>query len=205
MASVKLTKTELKKQKDQLKRYQRYLPTLLLKKQQLQLVIRKVEQEIREYQLKQEEVQRSLMHWVHVYGENARFERHKRIEDLVIIDKIVRKRGNIAGVSIPIFERLTFKNIPYSYLEYPLWVDAGIAALKDIAEYDAIISVLEKQIELLKHELRVTSQRVNLFEKIKIPESKDNIKKISIALGDQQTASVVRGKISKNKLLEKVS
>ena len=39
MASVKLTKNELKAQKDLLKMYQRYLPTLTLKKQQLQTEI----------------------------------------------------------------------------------------------------------------------------------------------------------------------
>ena len=37
--SIKLTKNELKKQKDNLKQFQRYLPTLQLKKQQLQSVI----------------------------------------------------------------------------------------------------------------------------------------------------------------------
>ncbi|MDR2211713.1 MAG: V-type ATP synthase subunit D, partial [Spirochaetaceae bacterium] len=49
----------------------------------------------------------------------------------------------------------------------------------------------------LDHELRITTQRVNLFEKIKIPETRENIKKIQVYLGDQQTAAVVRGKIAK--------
>ena len=43
MAKIKLTKNELKKQKDALKMYERYLPTLQLKKQQLQIEIRSVE------------------------------------------------------------------------------------------------------------------------------------------------------------------
>ena len=42
MASVKLTKNELKAQKDLLKMYQRYLPTLTLKKQQLQQQLRQL-------------------------------------------------------------------------------------------------------------------------------------------------------------------
>ncbi len=200
MASVKLTKTELKRQKDQLKRYKRYLPTLLLKKQQLQMVIRQVEQEILEYRQKQEAVHRSLLHWVHVYGENRRFDESLQLQHLVKVDKIKKKKGNIAGVTIPVFEELTFKEISYNLLEYPLWVDKGIEALRNIAEFDALITVLEQQVVLLNRELVTTSQRVNLFEKIKIPESKDNIRKISIALGDQQTASVVRGKIAKSKL-----
>lgn len=39
--AIKLTKNEQKVQKDHLKQYQRYLPTLQLKKQQLQSVIMK--------------------------------------------------------------------------------------------------------------------------------------------------------------------
>ena len=39
MAKVKLTKGELKRQRDALKQFTRYLPTLQLKKQQLQLEI----------------------------------------------------------------------------------------------------------------------------------------------------------------------
>lgn len=202
MAAVKLTKTEQKKQKDQLKRYQRYLPTLQLKKQQLQMVIRKVEQEIREYKEQQDRLYQNLLHWIHVFGENEAFDKSKKLEHLIIVDRIIKRRGNIAGVNIPIFEDLSFRDIPYDLRSYPLWVDRGIEALKEIAKFDAIITVLEKQIQLLSHELRVTSQRVNLFEKIKIPEAKDNIRRISIALGDQQTAAVVRGKIAKNKLVK---
>ena len=40
MAKIKLTKNELKVQRDALKRFERYLPTLQLKKQQLQLEVR---------------------------------------------------------------------------------------------------------------------------------------------------------------------
>ena len=57
-----------------------------------------------------------------------------------------------------------------------------------------------EQVRLLMRELRTTTQRVNLFEKVKIPETKANIKAISVYLGDQQVAAVVRGKISKKNL-----
>ena len=39
MSKIKLTKGELKRQRDSLKQFQRYLPTLQLKKQQLQMKI----------------------------------------------------------------------------------------------------------------------------------------------------------------------
>ncbi len=46
MAKVKLTKNALKAERDSLKRFKRYLPTLLLKKQQLQLEMRTLQTKV---------------------------------------------------------------------------------------------------------------------------------------------------------------
>jgi V/A-type H+-transporting ATPase subunit D len=67
----------------------------------------------------------------------------------------------------------------------------------------ADISTRKTQVERLERELSATVQRVNLFEKIKIPEANENIRIIQIFLGDQQTAAVVRGKISKKKVAQR--
>ena len=198
--AVKLTKNEQKKQKDALKQFNRYLPTLQLKKQQLQTVIRQIEGEIEEYKLAQQKLISSIQNWIAVFGENSSFDSLHTLDNLVKIDTIKKGKGNIAGVEIPVFEDLTFKDISYSLFEYPLWVDSGIEALKKASIYDARVKTLQEQIDLLNKELRTTSQRVNLFEKVKIPEAKENIRRIGIYLGDQQTSAVVRGKIAKKKL-----
>jgi len=65
---------------------------------------------------------------------------------------------------------------------------------------DLEAEVLDEQVRLLEAEYRATSQRVNLFEKVKIPETEDNIKKISVYMSDQQVSAVVRSKISKCKI-----
>lgn len=201
--AVKLTKNEQKKQKDQLKQYERYLPTLQLKKQQLQVVIRQIEAELIQYKEKQAELVRSAQDWIGVFGENSVFDADKQLDKLVQPDKIVRGQGNIAGVVIPVFQDLTFKDIDYSVEDYPLWVDKAVYLLRDSARIDAMMATLRIQVELLGKELRTTSQRVNLFEKVKIPETKENIRRIGIYIGDQQTAAVVRGKIAKKKLANK--
>ena len=103
-------------------------------------------------------------------------------------------------MEVPVFESLVFEDIPYDLRAYPLWVDTAILSLRDIAKYDALIETLKERIRLLEKELRTTTQRVNLFEKVKIPEAKENIRVIGIYLQDQQTSAVVRGKIAKKKL-----
>jgi V/A-type H+-transporting ATPase subunit D len=200
--AVKLTKNEQKLQKDRLKQYQRYLPTLQLKKQQLQMVIRQIEAEVASLRAKQEKLVSDMQNWIAVYHENSAFSKEMKIEKLIKVDRVVKVKGNIAGVAIPIFKELTFIPISYNLYDYPLWVDKALESLRDCARYDALIATLEQQIKLLGRELRVTSQRVNLFEKVKIPEAKENIRRIGIYLGDQQTAAVVRGKIAKKKLVQ---
>ncbi|MBQ2049715.1 MAG: V-type ATP synthase subunit D [Spirochaetales bacterium] len=200
--AIKLTKNELKKQKDNLKQFQRYLPTLQLKKQQLQSVIMKVRNDLAEKEAERIQMIGDLDDWVDVFAENEIFDEGLRLERLVEPDKVITKEDNIAGVKVPAFEELTFKDINYNVDDYPLWVDTAVFKLREIARLDALAATLRKQVELLEAELRTTSQRVNLFEKVKIPEAKENIRVIQVYIGDQQTAAVVRGKISKKKIQE---
>lgn len=195
MAKIKYTKNELKKQKDQLKRFRRYLPTLVLKKQLLQMEIRNVEMQINEKSRQRENIYAELMSWVHVFGENL------NIAGLVKVKETDLETTNIAGVDIPVFNEVIYENIPYDLMLYPLWVDAGVQKLKELYSADMELTILKKQAELLGEELRITTQRVNLFEKVKIPGTTENIRRINIFLGDQQTAAVVRGKLAKNKLV----
>ena len=200
MAKIKLTKNEQKKQKDSLKQFTRYLPTLQLKKQQLQTVIRQSYAEIEELKVKQKEAVEGMKSWIAVYGENSSWSEERSISHLVKVKEVKKTKGNIAGVEVPVFQSLVFEDVPYDLRVYPLWVDKAIVALGEIARYDALIESLKERIRLLDKELRTTTQRVNLFEKVKIPEAKENIRKIGIYLQDQQTSAVVRGKIAKKKL-----
>lgn len=201
MAKLKLTKNEQKKQKDQLRQYERFLPTLQLKKQQLQMVIRQLRTDIDSLREKQVEHQGRLQAWVAVFGENGVFPSNMELSQLLQVEQLQQRHGNIAGVHIPVFEELTFTEVPYNLYHTPLWVDTALEEMRTLARLEAQIKTLGQQIVMLEKELRTTSQRVNLFEKIKIPEAKENIRIIGIYLGDQQTAAVVRGKIAKNKLI----
>jgi V/A-type H+-transporting ATPase subunit D len=192
MAKLKLTKNERKKQKDSLKMFQRYLPTLMLKKQQLQAEIRTVEIRVGELHAEKEKMDERYKRWIGIFGEEGVFT-----PDILRITSLVTGEGNIAGVPIPLFEGAEFETAQYDLIQNPLWLDAAVENMKRILLLDLEMQTLEEQQRRLRKELRTTSQRANLFEKIKIPEARTNIKKIGVYLGDQQTAAVVRGKISK--------
>ena len=101
MAAVKLTKNELKKQKDNLKQFQRYLPTLQLKKQQLQTVIMQVDAELETKEKEYAAMADGIDDWVAVFSENRLFSKDKKIENLVKPKKVICTENNIAGTSLP--------------------------------------------------------------------------------------------------------
>lgn len=193
--AIKLTKNELKTQKESLKMYRRYLPTLQLKKQQLQTEIRTIETRAREVRADRDRLNADFQEWIAVFGESSAFS-----PDTVSVREIHTSTGNIAGVSIPVFTGAEFDRALYNLYGTPLWVDTAADRLERVLSLDLEARVLDEQVRLLHIELRTTTQRVNLFEKIKIPEARSNIKKITVYLGDQQVAGVVRGKISKRNM-----
>ena len=195
MAKLKLTKNEQKTQKDALKMYQRYLPTLTLKKQQLQSEIRAIDEKAKSVRAEKKALEEDFEKWISVFGEKDAFK-----PDMVTVKNIKKGWGNIAGVKIPVYEGADFGRGDYNLYSTPLWIDMAADRMEKALELDLEAEVLDEQVRLLAKELRTTTQRVNLLEKGKIPETKANSKRIGMFLGDEQVNAVVRSKISKKKL-----
>lgn len=193
MAKVKLTKNALKAERDALKRYERYLPTLLLKKQQLQVEMRTLQARVMAKRDEEDSLRKSISGWIGLYAEPVDWDRY------ISVKEVRQGEGNIAGVEIPIFDGVDFNVTIPDFFTTPAWLDEGIRSLQGLISLRLERRVLEKQYELLSAELRSTSQRVNLFEKVKIPEAKENIRSINIFLSDQQISGVARSKLAKGK------
>ncbi len=194
MKKIKLTKTELKKQKDSLKRYKRYLPILNIKKQQLQREMEGVRIELERTAIESNKLREEIIPWISLLGEEV------GLSDLIILKEIETGIENIAGVDIPVFVEAHIDIKKYDLFIYPLWVDKAVDIISKMISLQAEESVLVERLRRLEQELNITSQRVNLFEKVKIPEAKAAIRQISIFLGDQQAAAVGWARIAKNKI-----
>ena len=175
--------------------YRRYLPTLTLKKQQLQSEIRTIEAKAKAVRKAREELEHGFRDWIAVFSEQDAFP-----EGIIKVSNIRKGVGNIAGVEIPVYEGADFSRGEYDPYETPLWVDIAVRHVEKAISLDLEAEVLDEQVRLLAAELLATAQRVNLFEKVKIPETEENIRKISIYMADQQVSAVVRSKISKRKI-----
>lgn len=195
---IKHTRPELKRQRDILKRFQRYLPMLKLKQQQLQLTMRQIVKERSAATEKANQAQEKFDSYQAVLNDMAGVD----IRQLAQCREIKTSSTNIAGVNIPVFEDVVFDKANYSLFATPSWVDTALIDLREVNSRRARLEILDKQYELLGRELTKIIQRVNLFEKVKIPEARENIRRVRIYLGDEMAAAVGRAKIAKNKLTE---
>ena len=198
---LKLTRPELKRQRDALKRFQRYLPMLKLKQQQLQLTIRQIAKERLSAIEEEEKARQKFEAYQVILNDVAGVD----VSALAKFTEIKTSEMNIAGVAIPVFEDVFFPESNYSLFSTPAWVDNALLDLREVSRRKAILKILLRQHELLQRELTKIIQRVNLFEKVKIPEAKENIRRIRIQLGDEMASAVGRAKIAKNKLTEEAS
>ena len=194
MRKINLNKTELKKQRDQLKRFKRYLPTLYIKKQQLRRDLLNVRRQLSAVKSEWDELYNASSNWFGLLA--GPFDS----EQFIRLSEIVTEKTNIAGVSLERFKQALFEERDYDLFDTPLWVDHAVITLKKMMELEAQKLVLIDQENKIARELRVTAQRVNLFEKIKIPETEGLIKKINVYLGDQQTTAFGWSRLAKKKL-----
>lgn len=195
MAKIKLTKGELKRQRDALKQYERYLPTLQLKKQQIQFEILRQAVTLEEKERAEMAKRDAAKVWAGLLTDKS-----VDVKPMIVPAGIITDSRNIAGVDIPVFVSAEFEPAEYDLFAAPLWVDNAVEALRAIISVREEISVIRKGLVILRHELRITTQRVNLFEKVKIPEAGEAIRLIKIYIGDQMANAVGRSKMAKRKI-----
>ena len=195
---LKYNKTALKTQRDAKDKYEKFLPILQLKKMQLQIVLRQLEPVIEEKRRMVEKTVEGTRRWAHLLTDPL-----IDIRDFLQIHEVQTQTDNIAGVEVPEFREVLFREIPYSLFTTPAWLDIAISTLQTLVSLREELRVLLRKEQMIREELRITTQRCNLFEKKLIPELKENIRKIRIFLGDAETATVGRAKLAKEKIQEK--
>ena len=196
---IKFTRTELKQQRDALARFRRYLPTLKLKQQQVQSSIVQTREIFREKEAAVNTTEKTISAYDGLFNDVAGVNFTK----LAAPETVNTSTHSIAGVHVPRFETISFPKADFSLFATASWVDKALADLKKLNHQKVELGILQECLDLLQAELKKVMQRVNLFEKVMIPNTLENIRRIRIALGDQMTAGVARAKIAKAKLEQK--
>lgn len=194
MAKLKLSKSSLQEQRNQLKLYQRTLPSLDLKRRQLTVELAKARRQHAEAQRAVEELEGAV-------GEQLPMIANTEIEVSGLVEMTDFELGeeNVVGVRLPVLERVEVSVAEYSLLAKPAWVDVLVERLRDAAEQRTRVLVTAERVRILEYQERKVTQRVNLFDKILIPTARRNIQRIKIYLGDAERAAVVNSKLAKRK------
>ena len=200
MAKVVLSKSGLQKQREDLKLYQRVLPSLDLKRMQLMGALKRAQDQLSEAEAQVEQLNQRVAEQLPMLA-----NRDIDVFGLVQVDAIRIVEENLVGVKLPALEEVMCKVSDYSMLAKPHWVDMLVDQLKQMVEQKTRVQVAAERVRLLEQAVRRITQRVNLFEKILIPTAKKNIKKIQIYLADAERAAVVRSKITKTMRLKQAA
>lgn len=194
MPKLQLNKSSLSREQKQLKNYQQFLPSLELKRQELlrqrakaSLILKQTEAEIAQFLLTTSNEIPMLS--------NDRVDLH----GLVKVTAVKLGQENIMGTSLPVLEHAEIKIRDYSFLAKPQWVDGIALKLQQLLHLKIRVQVERRRLELLNKAVKTITQRVNLFDKVLIPRSEQNIKRIKIYLSDAERAGVVIAKLAKRK------
>lgn len=194
MAKVAINKSSLAQQRSQMRLFQRFLPSLDLKRQQLRTEQKEAQRQLAEAQEEIDELTRSLTGLMEPLGAYE-----IDLNGLVTIDSVVVEEENIVGARLPVAREVKFKTAPYSMLAKPFWVDFLVEYLQRMCTMRVHLQVRHERVTQLNQQVRRITQRVNLFEKVLIPRAKENIKRIRIGLSEEERTAVVRSKIAKKK------
>jgi V/A-type H+-transporting ATPase subunit D len=192
MAELNLSKSGLQKQRDDLRLYERVLPSLDLKRMQLSAELKRARQQLAEAKAEVEKLNKRVAEQLPMLA-----NRDIDVSRLVQVESFRIEEENIVGVKLPKLVEVKCRVAEYSMLAKPHWVDILVDQLKQMVEQKTRIDVAAERVRLLEQAERRITQRVNLFDKILIPTAKKNIKKIQIYLADAERAAVVRSKITK--------
>ncbi len=194
---IALNKTTLKQQRDQAKTFKQFLPSLDLKRQQLLAALKVARKALEAIEAEIRSLTAGLDSLYPLLGSSTIPTR--KISGLVRVAGVRIETENVVGTRLPVVREIRFDVDSYSTLATPFWVDHLIDSLRRMAKLRVEHQVAGQRVQVLEVAARRITQRVNLFEKVLIPQAEDNIRRIVIFLSDQERAAVVRSKISKGK------
>ncbi|MCG6863342.1 MAG: V-type ATP synthase subunit D [Chromatiaceae bacterium] len=194
MTRLSLSKSSLSHEQRRLKTFERFLPSLDMKRKQLLAQRVAARTALERTGAAMVELQAKVETGLPMLS-NLEVD----LSGLVALEEVRVGRENQMGIWLPILEGIEMQVAPYGRLAKPHWVDSLVDELKAMIELRVREQLELRRLALLEEALRTLTQRVNLFEKVLIPRARDHIRRIGIYLSDQERAAVVRAKIAKDK------
>jgi len=189
---IRFNKVSLREQKQRVAMYERFLPALEARKQQLVMQLALIRKKIRDQQDIMEKMLEEINSWATLYWDMEQILRFH-----IAIREVHSAPRNVAGLKIREFIEVVFDDPGYSLFRTPYSFDVVLKKTREAISLREHIKILEEQEHVLLEGFRKTSQRINLYEKRLIPQCREAIRRISVYLQDQQAAAVGVAKVAK--------
>lgn len=180
-------KTSRQQLEKQLQMRIRALPTLQNKETALRMEVKKAKKDIEQLE---EEMEKRIHSYDKMVALWSEFD-----PTLVRVEDVKLSRKKIAGVVLPIMEKVQFETRPFSLFNRPKWFLDGVKTVEELAEIGIRRDFQEIRLNRLEFARKKTTQKVNLFEKIQIPGYQEAILKIKRYLEDEENLSKSSQKI----------
>ena len=192
--AVALSKSSLQRRRDELRLFQRFLPSLELKRQQLTGEYKKATEALAEAERRSARASGALPALLPFLARAG-----ERLSGIVRVRRVELGEEDLLGLRMPTLRAVEFEVAPYSLLATPAWLDDAVKCIREAATQRLRVRVYRERVARMQGAVRRVSQRVNLFEKVLIPGTQRNIARIRIFLSDVVRSAVVTSKIAKGK------
>ena len=189
---LQFNKTFLQHLQKQLKIRENALPTLQAKEAALRLEVKKAREELDSFSKSLESKRSELARYYLLWSEFP--------EDILAVKNVDMGIKKIAGVNTPVFKKVDFSISQFSLFNAHAWVPRGLEMLKEIIALEIQKAIAEKKSEILEHARKKTTQKVNLYEKVQIPEYQEGLLKIKRFMEDEDNLAKSSQKILKQRL-----
>lgn len=184
-------KISMQNLRKQLKVRQTALPTIKSKESALRLTVKRQKELQRSLLDKFKDKMSSLATMQRLWGEFP--------DDIFNLREVILNTKKIAGVKTPELNSIDYEIRKFSRFTNPVWLNTGIIILKEITEIISGMEIAEKKLHILEYARKKTTQKVNLYEKVQIPEFSEAIVKIKRYLEDVENLEKAGQKITKQK------
>jgi V/A-type H+-transporting ATPase subunit D len=191
---ILMNKNTLAALKVELKEFNTALPVFEMKEQKLKEVVQAIENNIVRLNDSIATTNAETKKWVAVMAEET-----IDLSEFIKVDRIISEKREIAGVTIEEFEDIVFEDMEVDLFNTPLWVDVAKEVIQDQKSNHTLVEIEERNLDLLSEELAEARRMKNALKEVFIPETKENIRKIEIYLGDVERLAIGCAKLVKKK------
>ncbi|WP_421753557.1 V-type ATP synthase subunit D [Croceimicrobium sp.] len=192
--AISYNKSTIQEFRKQLQVRRKALPVLMRKETALRQVIADRKPALKQLQKEYQAEWKRLQGYENIWND---------LPSVLRVKSIQTEEHNIAGTRIKRLVKVEYEAMQLNPLYEPAWMPAALEALQNLIELKLQLQYRQKELDTLEQARKKTTQKVNLYEKVQIPEYEEGIRKVKRFLEDKENIATAAKKIAKNRKMSR--